>query len=160
MVNVGRLRGRFVDGVPNEQTLDWMAEAVVACATYRPEVAIVMEPVNHQYANCLLNTRDTLDFVRRINLPNVGIMLDSVHMSVEGEDADASMHAALPWFWHFHISDSDRLPVGAGTLDIASFFAALDRVGFHRTVTVETFQIPDARTAIAASYRAVARYFA
>ena len=159
MVNVGRLRGRFTDGVPREQTLDWMVEAVAACATERPEVAIVMEPVNRQYANCLLTTAETLDFVRRVGLPNVGIMLDSVHMTVEGENPLAAMEVALPWFWHFHISDSERLPVGAGTYEIAPFFDALRRVAFQRYVTVETFQVPDAEHAIETSYRSLERYF-
>lgn len=159
MVNVGRLRGRFVDGVPRQQTLDWMAEAVAACAIDRPEVAIVMEPVNRQYANCLMTTRETLDFVRRIGLPNVGIMLDSVHMTVEGEDAGTSMQAARDVLWHFHISDSDRLPVGDGTYEIAPFFRSLAGAGFQRYVTVETFQRPDAAHAIATSYCALTTYF-
>ena len=91
MVNVGRLRGRYVEGVDPRQTMGWIAESIAACANSYPDTAVVMEPVNRHYANCLLNTVGTMDFIRTIDLPNVGIMLDSVHMMVEGEDIAASM---------------------------------------------------------------------
>lgn len=159
MVNVGRLRGRYVEGVDRQQTMDWMAQAVTVCAERYPKVAVVIEPVNRNYANCLLNTAETLDFIRRINLPNVGIMLDSVHMMVEGEDIAASMTAAASHFWHFHISDSDRLPVGQGNFRIDEFMDALHAVDFHGYVTVETFQIPDADRSIRTSFETLSRFF-
>lgn len=159
MVNVGRLRGRFVQGVAAQQTMDWIAEALVECCIAFPGTAIVVEPVNRHYANCLLNTAETLEFLRRIDLPSVGIMLDSVHMMVEKEDVVTSMQAASSHFWHFHISDSNRLPVGDGDYPIAAFFEALNEVAFNRYVTVETFQIPDAQHSIAASFGSLTPYF-
>jgi sugar phosphate isomerase/epimerase len=86
MVNVGRLRGRYVDGVDRHQTMDWIRQSVAICAETYPDATVVIEPVNRNYANCLLNTAETMNFIRQIGLPNVGIMLDSVHMMVEGED--------------------------------------------------------------------------
>ena len=159
MVNVGRLRGRYVEGVDRRQTMDWMAQSVAVCAETYPDVAVVVEPVNRNYANCLLNTAETMDFIRRVNLPNVGIMLDSVHMMVEGEDIAAAMEAAASHFWHFHISDSDRLPVGQGDYRIDEFLDALHAVGFRRYVTVETFQIPDADRSMRTSIGSLARFF-
>lgn len=159
MVNVGRLRGRYMKGIDQRQTLNWIAEALVKCAAAYPETAIVMEPVNHHYANCLLNAAETMEFIRRIDLPNIGIMLDSVHMMVENQDIIASTQAAAAHLWHFHISDSDRLPVGDGAYRIIDFFDALRQVGFERYVTVETFQIPDSGHAIGASFGSLTRYF-
>jgi sugar phosphate isomerase/epimerase len=159
MVNVGRLRGRYVDGIDPRQTLDWIAESITACAERYPATAVVMEPVNRHYANCLLNTVETLDFIRSVDLPNLGIMLDSVHMMVEGEDIAASMRASGRHFWHFHISDSDRLPVGQGSYGIEAFMDALRALGFQRYVTVETFQIPDGERAIQESFDSLRPYF-
>ena len=159
MVNVGRLRGRYVEGVDPRQTMDWITESIAACAKSYQDTAVVMEPVNRQYANCLLNTAETMDFIRSINLPNVGIMLDSVHMMVEGEDIIASMQASASHFWHFHISDSDRLPVGRGSYRIKEFMDALAAMEFRRYVAVETFQIPDGDRAIQASFDSLRPYF-
>ncbi|MFM1653904.1 sugar phosphate isomerase/epimerase family protein [Brevibacillus sp. B_LB10_24] len=159
MVNVGRLRGRFTPEVPSTQTLDWMRTAIVQCAQRYPAVPIVIEPVNRQYANCLLNTPETLQFISEINLPNVGIMLDLVHMQVEQEEPAESMREAKPYFWHFHICDSDRLPVGLGTYDIVPVFQALHSVGFERYVTVESFQQEDAVQSMRQSYEALTPFF-
>src|SRR5690606_27657581 len=115
----------------------------------------------HQYANCLTGTRDMLDFVASVDLPNVGIMLDMVHILVEDEDLPASLRAAheSKRLWHFHVSDSDRLPVGDGRYDMAAVMAALRAIGYDDYVTVETFRIPDARHAIQASFNALRPYF-
>jgi sugar phosphate isomerase/epimerase len=118
-----------------------------------------MEPVNRNYANCLLNTAETIEFIRRLDLPNVGIMLDTVHMMVEGEEVAAAIQASGSHFWHFHISDSDRLPVGRGGYPIEGFMQALRRAGYRKYVTVETFQIPDAEQSIAASFSSLGQYF-
>ena len=159
MVNVGRLRGRYVEGVDPRQTMDWITELIVACAKSYSDTAVVMEPVNRHYANCLLTTAETMNFIRSINLANVGIMLDSVHMMVEGEDIVASMRESGSYFWHFHISDSDRLPVGRGSYRIKEFMDALVAMEFRRYVTVETFQIPDGDRAIQASFDSLRPYF-
>lgn len=160
-VNVGRLRGRYQDGVDPAQTLDWIDEAIRECALAYPDTRIVMEPVNHLYANCLMGTQDMLDFVERVSLPNVGIMLDMVHMLVEGEDIPASLRSAMERerLWHFHVSDSERLPMGDGKYDFADVITALRDVSYDQYVTVETFQIPDSSYAIQKSFDMLRPYF-
>lgn len=160
-VNVGRLRGRYQDGVEPAQTLDWISQAICECAQAYPDTRIVMEPVNHLYANCLMGTKDMLDFVGGIGLPNVGLMLDMVHILIEGEDLGASLREAQAQncLWHFHVSDSDRLPMGDGTYDIAAVFNALRDVSYDAYITVETFQIPDSQHAIQQSYNTLRPYF-
>jgi Sugar phosphate isomerases/epimerases len=160
-VNVGRLRGRFQDGIDPAQTMAWISEAVTECAQAYPGTRIIMEPVNRQYANCLTGTQDMLDFVTSLNLPNVGIMLDMVHILVEGEALPASLRAAMNTgrLWHFHVSDSDRLPVGDGSYDIAAVMVALRAVGYDDYVTVETFQIPNVEHAVQASFNALRPFF-
>ena len=160
-VNVGRLRGRFQDDVAPEQTMEWITQAIRECAAAYPETRIVMEPVNHEYANCLMGTNDMLDFVASIDLPNVGLMLDMVHMLMEGEDIRASIEVAQnrQRLWHFHFSDSDRLPIGDGHYDMGAIVQALREVGYDGYATVETFQIPDSQHAIQQSFNALRPYF-
>jgi sugar phosphate isomerase/epimerase len=154
MVNIGRLRGRYVDGVARQQTEDWIAQAIRAALERTPGVPILLEPVNHEYANCLMTTGAAVDFVRALALENLGLMLDSAHILIEGEDVAGACALASDLFWHFHITDSERLPVGDGTWDIAAIMAAVRASGFDRYTTVETFQIPDARHSITASWQA------
>lgn len=158
-VNIGRLRGRYVEGVPPHQTLDWIAEALHICTRDCPGVRVVMEPVNHLYANCLMGTADMLEFVHEANLPDVGIMLDMAHMLVEQENVADSIEAARDYLWHFHVTDSDRLPLGDGQYEVAPILNVLRTIGYDRYVTVETFQIPDAQHAVQASYHHLLPYF-
>jgi len=160
-VNVGRLRGRYGDEVPASQTLQWIEDAIRECAQAWPDVRILMEPVNHLYANCLMGTQDMLDFIERVNLPSVGLMLDMVHIIIEGEDLLDSLQKgeASGRLWHFHFSDSDRLPMGDGHYDIAAVIKALQAVGYTGYTTVETFQIPDASHAMEKSFNTLKPYF-
>ncbi len=157
MVNVGRLRGRLVDGIPPEQSFAWMREALAACAAAYPDTTIAIEPVNHHYANCLMSTPETLRFVQDSGLAQVGVMLDLVHMLVEGEDPAQSIATLGPRLLHFHVSDSERLPLGQGRYDIAGALAALAAAGYGGFVTVETFQGKDAQAAMRESWRHLVR---
>ena len=158
-VNVGRLRGRFTEGVEPRQTLEWIADALRICTDDCPGVRIVMEPVNHQYANCLMKTESMLRFICEVNLPSVGIMLDMAHMLMEGEEVADSIAAAQDLLWHFHVTDSERLPLGDGEYDVAPIMEALSAHGYDDYITVETFQIPDASYASEASFRHMEPYF-
>lgn len=159
MVNVGRLRGRFADGVAPEQTMDWINTALCRSADAFPDVRIVLEPVNHLYANCLLGTEESLSFVRQTGRKNIGLMLDIVHMLMENEDPEKSMALTGDLFWHYHISDSDRLPVGAGTYDIDTIMAGVMKSGFDAYVTAEHFQNPDGISSAEQSYQRLAGFF-
>lgn len=160
-VNVGRLRGRFQEGIDAAQTMDWIRQAVVECAEAFPATRIVIEPVNHHYANCLIDTSVALDFVEEINLPNVGLMLDMAHMLVEGEDVAHTVRSVHDKgrLWHFHFSDSDRKPAGDGDYDMAMVVQALRDVAYDSYCTVETFQIPDSGHAIKKSFTTLQPFF-
>ncbi|MFD1040469.1 sugar phosphate isomerase/epimerase family protein [Virgibacillus byunsanensis] len=159
MVNIGRLRGRYINGIPKIQTLQWMKEAISECAHTYPEVPILLEPVNRQYANCLLNTKETLEFVEELNIPSLGMMLDVVHMLFEGEKLTETFQMAKNRFWHFHISDSDRYPPGYGDYDINIIMKLLIKSGFDKYVTIESFQKPNAMSAINRSYEVLEQHF-
>lgn len=156
MVNVGRLRGRLVEEVPAEQTFEWIREALAECSRRFPDTPILIEPVNHHYANCLLTTEETMRFVEALGMPSVHVMLDLVHMLVEGEDPAVSLARAGKRLLHYHVSDSDRLPAGDGEYDIATALDQLEASGYRAYVTVETFQRPDGRSAMQRSYRHLA----
>lgn len=153
MVNVGRMRGRYLDGIEHARTEAWVAEGMQAAADARPETRIVLEPVNHQYANFLMGTAEAAGFVRALQRANIGLMLDLAHITMEGETHRDSLAAAGDLFWHYHVCDSDRKAVGDGGWDIAVALNDLDATGYDGWITAEHFQVPDAETAMARSIR-------
>lgn len=158
-VNVGRLRGNYVDGVPREQTLDWIRAALRACVRAVPGAKIAFEVINHEVSNCLFTTADGVAFVRDLGEPAVGLELDLAHMMVEGEDVATSLALASPYLLHVHVADSDRLPPGLGTWDLRPFRDALVACGYTGCVAVEAWPDPDEETAVAAAARTLLPLF-
>lgn len=153
MVNVGRMRGRYLDGVERSQTEAWVTEGMQAAADARPGTRVVLEPVNHQYANFLMGTAEAVRFARGLDRANIGLMLDLAHITIEGERHRDSLAEAGDLFWHYHVCDSDRRAVGHGEWDIAAALNDLDAIGYDGWITAEHFQIPDPATAMEQSIR-------
>lgn len=85
--------------------------------------------------------------VREVAHRAVRLNFDVSHYALPGApfDLDAAVAALLSWSVHAHVKDSVPadgagfrfvLP-GEGGFDYAAYFAALDRAGWHRPVTVE-----------------------
>lgn len=159
MVNVGRLRGRYVEDVPASKTRQWVKEAIIECAEAYPQVPIVMEPVNRNYANYLLTANEMLEFINQVNRPNVGMMLDLEHMLTEGENLSNTIQRVKTYFWHFHITDTNRFPPGYGQYDFDIIMDILVQSGYDNYVTVESFQKPNSSLAIVRSYETLKNYF-
>lgn len=153
MVNVGRMRGRYQDGIPPARTEGWIAEGMQAAADARPTTRIVLEPVNRHYANFLTGTADAARFVRSLDRANIGLMLDLAHITIEEERHRDSLAEAGDLLWHYHICDSDRRAAGHGDWDIDAALRDLDARGYDAWITAEHFQVPDAETAMAQSIR-------
>lgn len=153
MVNVGRMRGRYLDGIARGQTEAWVIEGMQAAADARPDTSIVLEPVNHQYANFLMGTAEAVRFVRGLERANIGLMLDLAHITIQGEVHRDSLRKAGDLFWHYHVCDSERRAVGHGDWDIAAALNDLDAIGYDGWITAEHFQVPDAEAAMAQSIR-------
>lgn len=159
MVNVGRMRGRYMDGVERAQTEAWAAEGMQAAADARPDIRIVLEPVNHQYANFLMGTAEAARFVRGLRRKNIGLMLDLAHITIEGEKHRDSLAQAGDLFWHYHVCDSDRQAVGHGDWDIVAALNDLEAIGYDGWITAEHFQVPDAETAMEQSIRWLSAHY-
>lgn len=153
MVNVGRMRGRYQDGIEPAQTEKWVADGMQAAADARPETRIVLEPVNRHYANFLMGTAEAAHFVRTLERANIGLMLDLAHITIEGERHGDSLAAAGDLFWHYHVCDSDRQAVGHGDWDIAAALNDLAASSYDGWITAEHFQTPDPDAAMEQSIR-------
>ena len=55
--------------------------------------------------------------VEDVDLPNVGVCLDTYHMNQEERDPLAAIRAVGPRMVDFHVADSNRRPPGQGAID-------------------------------------------
>lgn len=85
---------------------------------------------------------DTLaTFLRKLERRNVGVNFDPANMLLyEKGDPIAALRVLAPWLQQCHLKDAkrtrvsgtwgDEVPVGAGEVEWARFFATLDEIGF------------------------------
>ncbi len=142
-VNVGRLRGRFVEGVRREDTINWAKESFIKCAESNRNVNLLLEPINHKVSNFLLTTEEGVNFIKELNKPNIRLMLDYIHMAIENENLEKSVSIANGYFDHVHVCDSDRKPLGMGEYNIEEFAKLLVKAGYEGYVSIEAFDTND-----------------
>lgn len=157
LIIIGLLRGMARPGVSHEQAWAWMADALRECAeaALGRGVRIAVEPIN-RYETTLVNTvADGLALMEQVDMPNLGLLLDTFHMNIEEPDIYRSIRAAAPRLFHFHVADSNRWYPGAGHLDFPRIVATLRDVGYTGYMSVEAMPMPDAETCAVESIKAM-----
>lgn len=147
IVIIGLVRGKTKEGMSQHDTLDRLVESLRECARFDTTVKFAIEPIN-RYETDLINTVSSgLEFVNKIGLDNVGLLLDTFHMNIEEPDITASIRQARDRLFHFHIADSNRWYPGAGHIDFREILQTLDHVGYSGFASAEIMPLPDPDTA-------------
>ena len=131
--------------VPDGFSRERAFEQLVALGKFlAPEAAkrgitVVAEPIRKQECNFINTVAESLRWVEAVNHPNFELLVDIFHMTEEHEDmgiiVKAGAHIA-----HVHFANPKGrvLPLSAEEFDYAPFFAALKKIGYHSTLTIET----------------------
>jgi sugar phosphate isomerase/epimerase len=100
-------------------------------------VFLLLEPLN-RYETHMINTlAQGTEILDRVGHPNVKMMADLFHMSVEERDIPGAIRAAGSRVQHVHLADSTREVPCTGHTDFRSAFAALREVGFDGYMAFE-----------------------
>jgi D-psicose/D-tagatose/L-ribulose 3-epimerase len=105
----------------------------------REGVTIGLEVVNRYESNVLNTTAQALTFLDDIGAEGATVHLDTYHMNIEEPGMAAAIETCGDRLGYFHVGESNRGPLGTGTVDFAEAFAALDRIGYNGTITFESF---------------------
>lgn len=117
-INIGVFRGLPDDAHragADEQLITILQEAADEIASLG--VMLVLEPSNQVEFPFITSTSEGLAFVEQIDRPNVSLMLDTFHMSIEAETMTQSFTAAFPLLHHIHFLDRHRNPPSAASTD-------------------------------------------
>ena len=99
-------------------------------------ITIVVEPLNTQECNWINSVEEAGAIVRRIDHPNVKVLADLHHISVEKE----GFHGVLAVGYdieHVHVSSADRSPPKEDGADWTSLFRALKALGYDYRLSME-----------------------
>ena len=129
------------DAVVTERGYENAVEAMreLCSNAEREGVTIGLEVVNRYESNVLNTTEQGLRFLDDIGSSNATLHLDTYHMNIEESGMASAIELAGDRIGYFHVGESNRGPLGSGTVDFEETFAALDRIGYDGTITFESF---------------------
>jgi len=118
-----------------EMVLPWLREAArrALSANMRPAIAL--------QSNSLLRTSENgLDFLKLLNMPDVGLAVDTAHLTAMGEDPAKALRRMGDAVAYVMLRDTDgqnfNLPPGGGFIDFSAVLDALARINYTGPLTL------------------------
>jgi D-psicose/D-tagatose/L-ribulose 3-epimerase len=126
---------------PTEKGIQGSIDAIRRfCAeAAKSNITIGMEVVNRYESNVLNTAAQAVDFCKRVGAPNIKVHLDTYHMHIEEADIEAAIVQTGPMLGYFHIGESNRGYLGAGSLDFDRVFRGLAKADYKGPITFESF---------------------
>lgn len=117
----------------------WAVEAAREIARYAAEhdVTIAVEPWNRYETYLITRAARAVEFVKEVGEPNIGVMADTFHMSIEEPDIAQAIRTIGPHLVHVHLADSNRAAPGYGHLDFKPIVQAIADVGYTGWISYE-----------------------
>lgn len=147
LVIIGLIRGILPKDGYAELGEKLFIDALQECASTNPNVKLAIEPINRYETNILNRVDESLSFLEKVAMPNVGLLLDTFHMNIEEPVISESIIAAKEKIFHFHVADSNRWHPGAGHIDFKEVLTTLTEVGYEGFVSAEILPYPDSDSA-------------
>jgi len=102
-------------------------------------VTYCVEAVN-RFETCIINTAaEALDYVARIDSPNIGVLLDTYHMNIEENNIGDAIRLVGDKLTSFHTGENNRTAPGRGHLDWDEIFGALADINYKGRIVSEPF---------------------
>lgn len=120
-------RGQGVEEVEEALLLVLLSELAAEARACR--VAIVLEPLNRNQTHLLTSPSRAAALTRRLD-EWVGMLADTYHMDVEGQDIEAEFAETFDQLRLVHLSDRERALPGTGGLDFAPGLRQLQSLGY------------------------------
>ena len=102
-------------------------------------ITIGVEVVNRYESNVLNTAAQAVEYVRRVGAKNLKVHLDTYHMNIEEADVEAAIIDTGEYLGYFHIGESNRGYLGAGSVDWSPIFRALAKARYAGPITFESF---------------------
>jgi sugar phosphate isomerase/epimerase len=117
----------------------WAVEAAESVSRYASDhgVTIAVEPWN-RYETYLINrVNKAADFVDEVGLPNIGVMADTFHMSIEEQNIAEAIRHLGHRLVHVHLADSNRAAPGYGHTDFTPIIQAIADLDYDGWISYE-----------------------
>jgi protein FrlC len=136
--------GHSLYGQGKEDAWERLKESLHALSGFAAErgIRLAIEPADGYETDLVQTSDDALRLLGEVGLNNVGVVLDTGHVHVLGEDLGEAVRKLGPALFHVHVDDNhgrrdEHLVPGSGTIDFSSFLTALADVEYNGFLTVE-----------------------
>jgi D-psicose/D-tagatose/L-ribulose 3-epimerase len=101
-------------------------------------ITIAIEPQRREESNIINSTAEALAWVEAVNDPNIQLMIDYYHFSVEKEDP-AIIAKVKDHLRHLHMANPNNrvMPLSWTEYNYGPFFAALRKIGYDKLIGLE-----------------------
>jgi len=128
------------DGFPKTEAFQQLVDfgKLAGVEARARNIVIAIEPQRREESNIINNVSEALAWVEAVNDPNVQLMIDYYHFSVEKEDP-AIIAKVKPHMRHIHMANPNQrvIPLNQDEFDYAPFFAALRAIGYNGLIGLE-----------------------
>jgi len=143
MMVVGSPQQRDIrEGVNFEDAWVWFKDTMACCAEvgFDADFRICIEPLAAETKNNFLRRSDeVLRMVAEIDMPNVGIILDTYSGTKEERDLPAAIRSAQDVLYHYHCNDDSGYAPGVGGTDFVPLMQALLDIDYGHFASIEVF---------------------
>jgi sugar phosphate isomerase/epimerase len=142
MVVGSPLQRRVLEDVTYAEAWGRFGEAMAAAGERgaATDFKICIEPLAPDTDNnFIMKTFEAVKLAREINLPNVGVIVDTYSATRTEEDVPGAIHTAGDLLFHYHCNDLNKRAPGFGRVDFVPIFEALLDVNFERYCSIEVF---------------------
>jgi len=103
------------------------------------DVKLAIEPLNRYETDFINTCEQAMRLIDDVNHDALMLMLDTFHMNIEEVDPAIAIRIAGDKIGYFHIGESNRGYLGAGTINFDRIFDALVEIGYDQDVVFESF---------------------
>ena len=144
-VIIGLIRGIINENVDKTEAEEWTIDCLRKCTEFAKKynIGLTLEPVNRYESNFINTLNEGIEFIKRVDASNLGLLADTFHMNIEEVSIYSSIIQAKDYITHVHFADSNRWAPGCGHLDFAKIVQTLKKIGYQGYVSAEILPLPD-----------------
>jgi D-psicose/D-tagatose/L-ribulose 3-epimerase len=143
----GLLQGRLADEPDRAAGRRRIEEALADLGRYAEKlgVTIAVEPVCPALAGFFNTVDDVAALVRRLDLPNVRLMIDSQQMSLAEPLLPVPLGPIRDILTHVHLSETNHDILGTGHWDTGGFLRDLTQIGYNGLCSIGVYRTQSSR---------------
>ena len=144
--HAGVIIGKFRGDVPRDtaRSMEPLNEIFFKLCDYceKTNASLLLEPQKTDNINNLNTIDEALAWLQLFRSKRLNLLVDTFHMSFTENDQCESIRKAAGHIGFVHLSDSDRLPPGCGSIDFKAVLNAFVQSGYQGFFSMEIKQSP------------------